>query len=56
MIEYNKQVATDLLDELQEALNVLREQIKTGPEKGPGVNSMCEYLGKAINCLKTTVR
>ncbi len=56
MGEYNKQVAKDLYDELQETLRDTPRRIDEAPDDGPLIDLICEALGKAVAALKTTVR
>lgn len=56
MPQYNKQVARELLAELQDHLKGTPERIERAPEEGPAINLICEALGKAISALKTVVR
>jgi hypothetical protein len=56
MANYNKQVARELLAELQETLKGTPDRIEGAPDEGPVINLICEALGKAISALKTTVR
>ena len=55
MATYNKQVAEELLRELQELLKPYPERIKEVSNDGPIIDIICEGLGKAISSLQTTI-
>ena len=56
MGDYNKQVATELYDDLREVMKGIPDQIKNAEDRGPVIAIICESLGKAISALKTTIR
>ena len=55
MAAHNKQLAEELLRELQDLLKLYPERIKEVTDNGPVINIICEGLGKAIAAIKTTV-
>ena len=56
MAKFNKQVARELLAELQECVKGTPDRIDRAPDEGPVIDLICEALGKAISAMKTTVR
>jgi len=56
MAEYNRQVAIQLAEQLQEVATRILAQMQRATEDGPLIDQTCERLGKAISLLQTTVR
>ena len=55
MTTYNKQVATELYEELQQVMTSIPNQIAEADDNGLRLRIICESLGKAINALKARV-
>jgi hypothetical protein len=52
MSNYNKQVATELYEEVKEELSKLPDLIKIADADGPLINIICDGLKKALAALR----
>ncbi len=53
---YNKQVARELYNELQEHLKGTPARIENASENSADIKLICQALGKAIDALRTVFR
>ena len=56
MTTYNKQVASQLAEELVETAKLIADSVKRGPEESEMLDLTCVLLGRILSELRTTIR